>query len=87
MPGPGGENQNDAETAAAAATCPEAGFIRLRAENAARKEAADAVEAGYEATCCECGETFNPDGPDDLIHVARQDGTACGGTGELTGSW
>jgi hypothetical protein len=42
---------------------------------------------GYEATCGKCGETFNPDGPDDLTHVARADGTECGGRGEMNGEW
>lgn len=42
---------------------------------------------GYEAVCGDCGETFNPDGPNDLIHAERADGEECGGQGELTGAW
>ncbi len=41
----------------------------------------------YEADCRKCGETFNPDGPDDLIHVADEYGNECGGKGWLVGSW
>lgn len=40
-----------------------------------------------EAVCDRCGETFNPDGPDDLVHLSRVDDTDCGGLGELTGGW
>lgn len=35
----------------------------------------------YEAICQGCGETFNPAGPDDLIHGL------CGGRGILLGAW
>lgn len=34
-----------------------------------------------EAICEKCGETFIPDGPDDLEHLETIDGTECGGTG------
>lgn len=47
----------------------------------------DDPPVGYEAICPKCGETFNPHGPDDLIHFARHDGTECGGIGELAGAW
>lgn len=42
---------------------------------------------GYEAKCGKCGETFNPAGPDDLVHIERLDGVPCGGQGELVGEW
>lgn len=32
----------------------------------------------YEAVCPKCGETFNPDGPEDLTHINVGDGTDCG---------
>ncbi len=43
----------------------------------------------YEALCDKCGETFNPHGTttEDLEHWAREDGTECGGQGELKGSY
>ena len=42
----------------------------------------------HEAVCGDCGETFNPAGPEDLIHVYRDDGvTACGARGEYRGTW
>lgn len=34
-----------------------------------------------EARCQTCGETFIPDGPNDLEHAERADGAPCGGTG------
>lgn len=37
-----------------------------------------------EARCTTCGETFVPDGEDDLEHIEREDGTPCGGPGEIT---
>lgn len=40
-----------------------------------------------EAQCGKCGETFNPHREDELEHYAREDGTECGGTGELLGEW
>lgn len=46
----------------------------------------------YEATCLKCGDTFNPDGPDDLVHVVRtsddeHQGDECGGQGVMLGTW
>lgn len=46
-----------------------------------------AAPVGWEAVCGRCGETFNPDGPDDLEHLSRLDGAACGGQGKMTGCW
>lgn len=40
-----------------------------------------------EALCLSCGETFNPAGPDDLIHLTRGDGAECGGRGVITGAF
>ena len=40
-----------------------------------------------EAECARCGETFIPDGPDDLEHIEREDGARCGGQGVLRGEW
>lgn len=42
-----------------------------------------------EAVCNECGETCNPHGetPEDLVHLAREDGTECGGDLIVTGQW
>lgn len=37
------------------------------------------LETAWYARCGRCGETFNPDGPADAIHVERVDGVACGG--------
>lgn len=43
---------------------------------------------GHEACCTKCGETFQPaDEIDALEHVQREDGTACGGLGQMVGSW
>lgn len=43
---------------------------------------------GHEARCAKCGETFNPaDEIDALEHIQREDGTACGGLGIMSGSW
>lgn len=36
-----------------------------------------------EAECDTCEETFIPAGSDDMIHVAKQDGSQCGGYGRL----
>lgn len=47
----------------------------------------DAAPIGYEARCLKCGETFNPAGPDDLIHLATEDGQECGGQGHMVGEW
>jgi hypothetical protein len=38
-----------------------------------------------EAECDTCGEMFIPTSSDDMIHVAKQDGTECGGYGRLRG--
>jgi hypothetical protein len=38
-----------------------------------------------EACCAACSERFNPADDDDLIHLEREDGTACGGQGQMTG--
>lgn len=42
---------------------------------------------GYEAHCPKCGETFNPAGPDDLVHLSTLAGVECGGQGVLVGEW
>jgi hypothetical protein len=41
----------------------------------------------YEAECKKCDEIFNPDSEEDLEHIAREDGTPCGGTGVMLGTW
>jgi hypothetical protein len=42
----------------------------------------------YEAYCNDCGETFCPDSPTDLIHgVTESTGEPCGGAGEYRGAW
>lgn len=40
-----------------------------------------------EARCGEDGETFHPVDDDDTIHLAREDGTECGGQGTIRGEW
>lgn len=40
-----------------------------------------------EARCTACGETFRPEDEDDLVHLAREDGSECLGRGLLTGRW
>lgn len=40
-----------------------------------------------EAQCHTCGESFNPTGPNDLIHQVRENGDECGGPGEIRGTW
>lgn len=58
------------------------------------------MPVGYEARCTKCGETFNPlpsdyhNGepifslfPADLEHYYQDDGSQCGGQGELVGEW
>lgn len=40
-----------------------------------------------EAKCGKCKETFNPADEDDTIHVAREDGSECGGQGVILGEW
>jgi len=40
-----------------------------------------------EAHCLKCGEVFNPADEDDTIHIAREDGTECGGVGVIDGEW
>lgn len=54
---------------------------------------------GYEALCIDCGESFNPHpseysnddqavfSDEDLEHYQREDGSPCGGRGELVGEW
>lgn len=42
---------------------------------------------GREAVCSQCGEAFNPTDDDDLVHIERQDGTPCGGHGQMKGQW
>lgn len=37
----------------------------------------------YETKCQKCRETFNPDSPEDTIHIVRLDGEECGGQGEI----
>lgn len=46
----------------------------------------DERHVGWEARCHTCGETFNPAGPTDLMHVDTNTGTDCG-PGELIGAW
>lgn len=41
----------------------------------------------YEASCRKCGQTFIPDGADDMEHIQRDDETPCGGEGDLVGTW
>lgn len=54
---------------------------------------ADATEGhnrpyvAMEAVCGRCGETFNPADEGDTEHVARADGSECGGHGEVVGVW
>jgi|SRR5215469_1765166 len=43
--------------------------------------------AGREALCALCGETFNPNGPDDMTHLMRADEHECGGPGVPVGWW
>jgi hypothetical protein len=40
-----------------------------------------------EATCARCEETFIPTDESDTEHIARMDGSECGGFGEITGEW
>lgn len=40
-----------------------------------------------EAKCGLCGETFNPVDENDLMHMEKEDGTACEGTGELVAEY
>jgi hypothetical protein len=37
------------------------------------------VHMGWFAECERCGEVYNPDGLDDLIHLRRMDEVECGG--------
>jgi hypothetical protein len=41
---------------------------------------------GYDAACLNCGERFNPAGPDDLEHLRRRDGAECRGRAVLLGA-
>lgn len=47
---------------------------------------AEALAGGgrLEATCLECQEIFIPEDEEDLVHLQREDGTPCGGMGEIT---
>lgn len=47
----------------------------------------EVTPVSLEARCETCGETFNPDGEDDLVHLSRHDDTECGGQGVITGGW
>lgn len=40
-----------------------------------------------EATCQKCGETFNPADAQDIIHMLKDNGNFCGGTGDLMGEY
>jgi hypothetical protein len=40
-----------------------------------------------EAECGRCGETFNPDNDQDLMHEVDSKGVYCGGHGELKGEY
>lgn len=40
-------------------------------------------KGALEARCTLCGETFAPESPTDLVHVERESGQECGGSGEL----
>lgn len=40
-----------------------------------------------EATCGKCGETFIPSDVQDIIHTTKEDGTFCGGTGQIEGEY
>lgn len=44
----------------------------------------DEPHVGYPTTCRNCGETFVPNGKTDTFHAAREDGTECGGPGQIT---
>lgn len=43
--------------------------------------------AMLEAHCRRCGEVFVPADEDDLIHLIKEDGSDCGGTGVVAGEW
>jgi len=47
----------------------------------------DSTMGILEAHCLKCGEVFNPADEDDTIHIAREDGTECGGVGVIDGEW
>jgi hypothetical protein len=40
-----------------------------------------------EAKCQKCGETFNPDDVNDVLHIMREDGKFCGGLGHIEGEY
>lgn len=40
-----------------------------------------------EAICHKCGEHFNPNDMDDTEHISRNDGSECGGEGEILGGY
>jgi hypothetical protein len=40
-----------------------------------------------EALCGKCGETFLPADAQDITHMGKQDGSFCGGTGDIQGEW
>lgn len=40
-----------------------------------------------EAECQKCKEVFIPENEEDTEHIAREDGTPCGGEGVIYGAW
>lgn len=40
-----------------------------------------------EATCGKCGETFNPADVQDIIHMTKEEGSFCGGTGQIVAEY
>lgn len=40
-----------------------------------------------EAICGKCEETFNPADTQDIIHMLKEDGNFCGGTGDIQGEY
>lgn len=40
-----------------------------------------------EAICRKCGETFIPANAEDIIHQIKEDGSHCGGTGDIGGEY
>lgn len=62
-------------------------FEFVKEELHRRPEFHGEAPVGYEAICGLCWETFNPNGPDDLIHTKNVEGVWCGGVGVMLGSW
>lgn len=58
-------------------------WATARADNRPRGIRGNVVSIAAE--CQKCGEGFNPSDEDDLEHIARADGTPCGGHGQIVG--